>query len=194
MIQTAKTPLAWGQGIHSFSFMKIIITINVPLFKKLRNIIFFCGTITLWAISRDILKGPRLFWPLKFRGQKSRSPLKMSREMAHKVIVPQKKIRSQSFLNSGTLVILCTRVLLCTVVVCCWRRWPKFLMFVPSLAVRWLAPTTHSISCLDSSLGRVPACVADDSGSIPGGGKLNVFPLPGGQVTSTHYSKYKLSR
>jgi hypothetical protein len=33
---------------------------------------------------------------------------------------------SQSFLNSGTLVILCTRVLLCTgvlllcVVVCCW--------------------------------------------------------------------------
>jgi hypothetical protein len=26
---------------------------------------------------------------------------------------------SRSFLNSGTLVILCTRVLLCTVVVCC---------------------------------------------------------------------------
>jgi hypothetical protein len=44
----------------------------------------------------------------------------MSREMAHKVIVPQKKIMSQSFFNSGTLVILCTRVLLCTVVVCCW--------------------------------------------------------------------------
>ncbi len=40
----------------------------------------------------------------------------MSREMAHKVIVPQKKIMSQSFLNSGTLVILCTRVLLCVVV------------------------------------------------------------------------------
>jgi hypothetical protein len=31
----------------------------------------------------------------------------MSREMAHKVIVPQKKIMTQSFLNSGTLVILC---------------------------------------------------------------------------------------
>jgi hypothetical protein len=31
----------------------------------------------------------------------------MSREMAHKVIVPQKKIMSQSFLNSGTLVIFC---------------------------------------------------------------------------------------
>ncbi len=27
---------------------------------------------------------------------------------------------SQSFLNSWTLVFLCTRVLLCTVVVCCW--------------------------------------------------------------------------
>jgi hypothetical protein len=36
--------------------------------------------------------------------------------MAHKVIV---KIRSQSFLNSGTLVFLCTPVLLCTVVGCC---------------------------------------------------------------------------
>jgi hypothetical protein len=55
----------------------------------------------------------------QFRGQKSRGPLKMSLEMAHKVIVPQKKIRSQSFLNSGTLVFLCTRVLLCTVVECC---------------------------------------------------------------------------
>jgi len=39
-----------------------------------QNIIFFSGTITLWAISRDILRGPRLFW----RGQKSRGPLKMS--------------------------------------------------------------------------------------------------------------------
>jgi hypothetical protein len=55
----------------------------------------------------------------QFRGQKSLGPLKMSLEMAHKVIVQQKKIMSQSLLNSGTLVILCTRVLLCTVVVCC---------------------------------------------------------------------------
>ncbi len=31
----------------------------------------------------------------------------MSREMAHKVIVPTKKIMSRSFLNSGTLVIFC---------------------------------------------------------------------------------------
>jgi hypothetical protein len=42
----------------------------------------------------------------------------MSREMAHKVIVPKKKIMSKSFLNSGTLVILCTQVLLLCVVVC----------------------------------------------------------------------------
>ncbi len=47
---------------------EVKLTINVPLFKKLRDIIFFCGTITLWAISRDIL-----------RGQKSGGPLKMSR-------------------------------------------------------------------------------------------------------------------
>ena len=38
------------------------ITINVPLFKKLRDQKkFFCGTITFLAISRDILRGPRLF-------------------------------------------------------------------------------------------------------------------------------------
>jgi hypothetical protein len=42
----------------------------------------------------------------------------MSQKMAHKVIVPTKKIMSQSFLNSGTLVILCTQVLLLCVVVC----------------------------------------------------------------------------
>ncbi len=36
---------------------------NVPLFKKLWNLIFFCGTITLWAISRDILRGLNFFDP-----------------------------------------------------------------------------------------------------------------------------------
>jgi hypothetical protein len=44
------------------------------------------------------LRGPRLFDPLncpersegQFRGQKSRGPLKMSREMAQKVIFPKK--------------------------------------------------------------------------------------------------------
>jgi hypothetical protein len=66
--------------------------------------------------------------------------------------------------------------------------------FDPFLAVRRLAPTTRSISCLDSSIGRVPACDAGDPGLIPDGGKLNVCTLPGGQLTSTHYSQYKLSR
>ncbi len=50
-------------------YMKNVKTINVPLFKKLRD---------------------------NSRGQKSLGPLKMSLEMAHKAIVPQKKIRSQS--------------------------------------------------------------------------------------------------
>jgi len=61
------------------------------------------------SLPRDILRGPRLFLPSKFRGQNSRGPLKMSREMSHQVIVPppKKKIMSQIFLNSGTLVILC---------------------------------------------------------------------------------------
>jgi hypothetical protein len=35
-------------------------------------------------------------------------------------------------------------------------------------------PNNQRISCLDSSLGSVPACDAGDPGSIPGGGKLNV--------------------
>jgi hypothetical protein len=39
------------------------------------------------------------------RGQKSLGPLKMSLEMAHKVIVPQKNM-SRSFLNSGTLIVI----------------------------------------------------------------------------------------
>jgi hypothetical protein len=30
------------------------------------------------------------------------------------------------------------------------------------------------ISCLDSSIGRMPACDAGNPGSIPGGGNLNV--------------------
>jgi hypothetical protein len=52
-------------------------------------------------------------------GVKKSRPSQNVPRMAHKVIVPQKKIMSQSFLNSETVVILSTRVLLCTVVVCC---------------------------------------------------------------------------
>ncbi len=63
--------------LHSRSKIhKSLITINVPLFKKMRDIIFFCGTITFWAVSRDILRGPRLFWPLKLsRAQGSKKYL-----------------------------------------------------------------------------------------------------------------------
>ena len=73
------------------------VTINVPLFKKLRDIIFFFA-------------GQSLFEPFQgtfWGGQKSRGPLKKFREMAQKVIVPTKKILSQIILNSDTLVILC---------------------------------------------------------------------------------------
>ena len=68
------------------------ITINVPLFKKLRDIMFFCGTITLLAISRDNL-----------RGQKSLGPLKLSREMDHKVILLQKKHYVPNFLKQRNI-------------------------------------------------------------------------------------------
>ena len=78
----------WGSGSKE-EVGKGEVTINVPLFKKLRDIIFLVG---------------------QFRGQKSRDPFKMSREMDHKVIVPQKKIMSQSFTNSGTLLLLCVVV------------------------------------------------------------------------------------
>jgi len=42
--------------------------IKLSMSPCLRNLghNFFCGTITLWAISRDILRGPRLFWPLNY--------------------------------------------------------------------------------------------------------------------------------
>ncbi len=53
----------------------------------------------------DVLQGYNICHNL--RGQKSLGPLKMSLEMAHKVIVPQKKIMSRSFLNSGTLIVIC---------------------------------------------------------------------------------------
>ena len=57
---------------------------NVPLFKKIWDIIFFFETITFVAISRDILRGPRLFLPL---------------EMAKKVIVPHTKNYVLQFLK-----------------------------------------------------------------------------------------------
>jgi hypothetical protein len=46
------------------------------------------------------------------RGQKSLGPLKMSLEMAHKVIVPPKKNYIPQFLlNSGTLIVITVQLL-----------------------------------------------------------------------------------
>ncbi len=70
----------------------------------------------------------------------------------------------------GPILLCCTVMEISTG---CGRFWGGG--FDPSLAVRWVAPTTHSISCLDSSLGRVPACDAGDPGSIPGEGKFNAW-------------------
>jgi hypothetical protein len=36
-----------SQQLIGTKYNHVILTINVPLFKKLRDIIFFCGTITL---------------------------------------------------------------------------------------------------------------------------------------------------
>ena len=78
----------------------MIITINVQLFKKLRDIIFFFAGQSLYEPFQGTFWGGQDFFdPLncpersegQFRGQKSRGPLKMSREMAHKAIVQQKK-------------------------------------------------------------------------------------------------------
>jgi hypothetical protein len=79
--------------------------------ENLGDYFFVFGQITLWAIFRDILRGPRLFWPSKLcardnlEGQKSLGPLKISLGMAHKVICPQKKnniphFQNQRYINS----------------------------------------------------------------------------------------------
>jgi hypothetical protein len=73
---------------------------NVPLFKKIWDIIFF-------------------FWDNKFlshfsghfEGASTFLTPKLSLETAQKVIVPQKKIMSRIFLNSGTLIVIQERIL-----------------------------------------------------------------------------------
>ncbi len=58
--------------------------IKLPMdcrYWKFWSYFLFFGQITSWAISQDILRGPRLFWLLK-----------ISLETAHKVFCPQKKI------------------------------------------------------------------------------------------------------
>ena len=63
---------------------------------------------TIWKALMPSIRsrpeGPK-YGEKNLRGQKSLGPLKMSLEMAQKVIVPQKKIMSRKFLNSGTLIV-----------------------------------------------------------------------------------------
>jgi hypothetical protein len=54
-------------------------------FWKCGILIFFCRQITLWVISRDILRGPRLFWPLNCP------------KMAHKLIFLKTKNNIPNF-------------------------------------------------------------------------------------------------
>jgi hypothetical protein len=50
-------------------------------------------------------EGASTFLTPRFKGSKKvLAPSKC--EMAHKIIVPQKKIMSRSFLNSGTLIVI----------------------------------------------------------------------------------------
>jgi hypothetical protein len=80
---------------------------------SLKNELFgkLCKSVRWWSRSRKSLTsrgflctGTFLCARDNLRGQKSLGPLKMSLEMAHKVVVPQKKM-SRSFLNCGTLIV-----------------------------------------------------------------------------------------
>jgi hypothetical protein len=84
--------------------------IKLPMSRYLRNYRteFFLGTITLWASSRDILRVPLLVWPLK-----------MSLEIAHKVIVQQKKNYVPQFLKQRDI----NSYFFTTIFCCCfWIR------------------------------------------------------------------------
>ncbi len=91
---------------------RILITINVPLFKKLRDIIFFLRDNNFLSHFEGHFEGAKTFLtPEIARGtiygsKKSRPPQNVLRN-GSKSYCPKKKIMSQSFLNSGTLVILC---------------------------------------------------------------------------------------
>ncbi len=84
-----------------------IITINVPLIMKMREIIFFAGKLLYEPFLGIFWGGQDFFDPLncpehskgQFWGQKSRGPLKIFREMAHKVICPKTKNNLSNFQN-----------------------------------------------------------------------------------------------
>ncbi len=74
---------------------------NDPLFKKLRDIIFFLGYNNFLSHFSGHFEGASTFLRARdnLRGQKSLGPLKMSLEMAQKVIVPQKNNYVPQFLK-----------------------------------------------------------------------------------------------
>jgi hypothetical protein len=101
--------------VNSFSAVSLTPAKNFRLFgyfpvTRINRDKFFAGVVDTAeqltpAINSHSRISPRIFED-NLRGQKSLGPLKMSLEMAHKVIVPQKKIMSRSFLNSGTLIVI----------------------------------------------------------------------------------------
>ena len=70
---------AWLHNVDNIQ-QKDIITINVPLFKKMRDIMFFLRDYHFLSYFKDF-----------FEGSKSQGPLKMSPVLAKKVIVPKNK-------------------------------------------------------------------------------------------------------
>ena len=68
---------------------------NVPLFKKLWDIIFFFWDNNFLSLSRDILGGLDFFDP-------SKCPSKRLK----KLLSRKKIIMYRSFLNSGTLIVI----------------------------------------------------------------------------------------
>jgi len=83
---------------------------KIPIYRKFgkfERLFFVFGQISAWNISRDILRGPQLFWSLNCVSLRSGNlgvkkvlvPIKISLEMSHKVICPQKKNNHPHFQN-----------------------------------------------------------------------------------------------
>ncbi len=139
--------------------------IKLPMYHFLRkfwDINFFCGTITLWAISRDNLEG-----------QKSLGPLIMSLEMAHKVIVPEKNLCPAVFLNSGTLIVK--------------FGWLRFFYRLFSLVIlTWASPRSNFYRSVKLDFNDFPCLMfkeegwndCDDSVRVLSGAAESIATLP----------------
>ncbi len=109
-----------------------------------------------------------------FRAQKSLNfqgpPLPMPHVM---MLHPSKPLSTSAIKTTGTLVVLSSRVLLCSVVVC--KRGSEVSL---------------QLSCVRRYSG-----VGGLHARMGGGGVLlylhKIWPLPGGQLTTTHYSQLR---